>query len=117
MPLGTHIIADIHSVENPEYLKYLENVHSVCIGACREADLTIIDSKFHSFGEGLGVTGIVILAESHLSIHTWPELNFFSLDVYSCGEKDPMVAVDFILRDFQARHYNIQIIKRGNIDG
>lgn len=117
MPLGTHIIVDVYSVENSEYLTYIENIHSVCIGACREAGLTIIDSKFHSFGDDLGVTGIVILSESHLSIHTWPELNFFSLDIYSCGEKDPKVAVDFILKDLQAQYYTVRIIKRGEING
>ena len=49
------------------------------------AELTAVGSLFHSFGEGGGVTGVVVLAESHLSIHTWPEAGYVTLDVYVCN--------------------------------
>lgn len=61
---------------------YLE---TFCRQAVEAAGLTSVGSLFHSFGEGEGVTGVVVLAESHLSLHTWPEDGYVTLDVYVCS--------------------------------
>ena len=83
---GLHLLANMHNVnlEVPA-LRNLEICRSVCISAVNDAGLTIVGDFFHSFGEGGGVTGVVVLAESHVAIHTWPESAYVTLDVFVCN--------------------------------
>lgn len=83
---GLHLLANMHNVnlEVPA-LHNLEICRSVCISAVNDAGLTIVGDFFHSFGEGGGVTGVVVLAESHVAIHTWPESAYVTLDVFVCN--------------------------------
>ena len=60
--------------------------------AARNAGTTFVASKFHHFSEGGGVTGVVLLAESHISIHTWPELEYAAIDIFMCGAVDAHIA-------------------------
>jgi len=61
-----------------------------------------------------GVSGVVILAESHISLHTWPDEGYAALDVYVCGEKaDPEKAIDYILKEFGSAHAHVTELKRG----
>ncbi|MDO5626394.1 MAG: adenosylmethionine decarboxylase [Pseudomonadota bacterium] len=61
------------------------HLEQFCKQAVKTAGLTTVGALFHSFGDGAGVTGVVVLAESHLSIHTWPEDGYVTLDVYVCS--------------------------------
>ena len=83
---GLHLIGDLYGCICDSRLMldaaYLEEF---CKARVAAADLTSGGSLFHSFGEGGGVTGVVVLAESHLSIHTWPEAGYVTLDVYVCN--------------------------------
>ena len=83
---GLHLIGDLHGCRCDARLMhdaaYLEDF---CKRAVADAGLTTVGALFHSFGEGAGVTGVVVLAESHLSIHTWPEAGYVTLDVYVCN--------------------------------
>lgn len=83
---GLHLIGDLYGCLCDSRLMldaaYLE---AFCKARVAAAGLTSVGSLFHSFGEGGGVTGVVVLAESHLSIHTWPELGYVTLDVYVCN--------------------------------
>ena len=83
---GLHLIGDLYGCICDSRLMldaaYLEEF---CKARVAAADLTSVGSLFHSFGEGGGVTGVVVLAESHLSIHTWPESGYVTLDVYVCN--------------------------------
>jgi len=83
---GLHLIGDLYGCLCDSRLMldatYLENFCKECVAA---AGLTSVGTLFHSFGEGGGVTGVVVLAESHLSIHTWPESGYVTLDVYVCN--------------------------------
>lgn len=85
---GLHLIGDLHGCLCDSRLM-LDAAHLE--GYCKErvaaAGLTSVGSLFHSFGEGRGITGVVLLAESHLSIHTWPESCSVTLDVYVCNFK------------------------------
>jgi len=83
---GLHLLANMHhiNVEVPA-LSNLEACRSACIRAVNDAGLTIVGDFFHSFGEGNGVTGVVVLAESHVAIHTWPESAYVTLDVFVCN--------------------------------
>ncbi|GAB1387807.1 adenosylmethionine decarboxylase [Melaminivora sp.] len=83
---GLHLIGDLYGCLCDDRLMldaaYLEDF---CRARVADAGLTTVGSLFHSFGEGGGVTGAVVLAESHLAIHTWPEAGYVTLDVYVCN--------------------------------
>ena len=83
---GTHLLIDLSGAENLDDLPAIET-------ALKEAALaggaTILNSDLHHFEPNGGVSGVVILAESHITIHTWPEKGFAALDVFMCGECDP----------------------------
>lgn len=69
-------------------------------GAARAAGATILNSNFHDFGEGCGYTGIIMLAESHISIHTWPEDQYAAIDIFMCGTCDSDKALDYLKKQF-----------------
>lgn len=83
---GLHLIGDLYECHGDRRLMtdaiWLEDF---CKRAVQDSGLTIVGSLFHSFGDGDGVTGTVVLAESHLALHTWPEDNYVTLDVYVCS--------------------------------
>jgi S-adenosylmethionine decarboxylase proenzyme len=83
------------------------------VGAAEKAKATIVNSTFHTFNP-FGVSGVVVIAESHLTIHTWPEYNFASLDVYTCGEEvDPWIAFEYLKEKFEPKSTSVMEIKRG----
>lgn len=87
---GLHLIADLHDCTcAPAFLLDAAALEHHCIDACRRHGLTVVGRFFHQFadaaGEPSGVTGTVVLAESHLAIHTWPEIGGVTLDVYVCN--------------------------------
>ena len=55
----------------------------------------ILHSYYHPFGDGMGVSGVTVLSESHISIHTWPERSFASIDVFMCGNCDPQTTINY----------------------
>lgn len=83
---GLHLVGDLFGCSSGLNLMIdSEQLEAFCKHAVADANLTTVGSLFHSFGEGEGVTGAVVLAESHLAIHTWPEDNYVTLDVYVCS--------------------------------
>ncbi|THF62028.1 adenosylmethionine decarboxylase [Pseudothauera rhizosphaerae] len=87
---GLHLIADLYRCHcPPELLKDRAVLETLCVDECRAAGLTPLGAYFYQFthddGEKAGVTGTVVLAESHLAIHTWPESGDVTLDVYVCN--------------------------------
>lgn len=87
---GLHIIADLYGCRNHEMLASSARLRETSVAACKEVGLTVLGDRFYQF-EGLvatqvgGATGTVVFAESHLAIHTWPERNGATLDVYVCN--------------------------------
>lgn len=87
---GLHLIADLHGCRCPTgFLLDASGLESFCVAACERHGLTVVGRCFHQFrdeaGKPAGVTGTVVLAESHLALHTWPELAAVTLDVYVCN--------------------------------
>ena len=87
---GLHLIADLHDCRcAPGFLLDATQLQSFCRTACTHHGLTVVGQLFHTFhdaaGQAAGVTGAIVLAESHLAIHTWPEINSVTLDVYVCN--------------------------------
>jgi S-adenosylmethionine decarboxylase len=77
------------------------------------AGARILHSHFHSFGEAMGVTGVVLLAESHISIHTWPEYGFAAADIFMCGDAQPRLALEVIEFALKPASSIVQTIARG----
>ena len=87
---GLHLIADLLDCRCPaDFLLAAPQLEAFCAGACAKHGLTVVGRLFHAFhdvaGNPAGVTGTVVLAESHLAIHTWPEMAGVTLDVYVCN--------------------------------
>ncbi len=87
---GLHLIADLHNCQcPPDRLLDAEQLERYCVDACQRHGLTVVGRLFHTFenanGDPAGITGTVVLAESHLAIHTWPEIASVTLDVYVCN--------------------------------
>lgn len=87
---GTHLLVDFYDAENLQDTKLVEKALRDAAAACGS---TVLQVMLHHFGEGSGVTGIALLAESHMSIHTWPETGFAAIDIFLCGKCDPHKAV------------------------
>ena len=87
---GLHIIADLYNCRKGDFLVSADKLRELCVNACTAAGLTVVGQHFYQFdgadGTQLGgSTGAVVLAESHLAIHTWPERDGATLDVYVCN--------------------------------
>lgn len=83
---GLHLTGDLSDCQcPPERLTDLTALQAICLEAVCAAGLTQVNRLFHQFAPGSGITGVVLLAESHLAVHTWPELAGVTLDVYVCN--------------------------------
>ncbi len=87
---GLHLIADLHDCRcAPGFLLDAAGLETFCVDACQRHGVTVVGRLFHTFhdatGKQAGVTGAVVLAESHLAVHTWPEISSVTLDVYVCN--------------------------------
>lgn len=110
--LGNHLLIELRDC-NPETLKSLEKVKSALVGAAKEASATIIDLSFHEFNP-FGISGMVVIAESHLSIHTWPEYSYAAADIFTCGDViKPDVAASYLIMQFESKNPSIIEVKRG----
>jgi S-adenosylmethionine decarboxylase len=110
-PAGLHVLADMSGIE-PGLLTDCSNIEQLLRGAATAAGAQVLHSHFHGFGEGLGVTGVVLLAESHISIHTWPEDGFAAADIFMCGATDPQRALSLLREALQPTDCAVTNIRR-----
>ncbi len=83
------------------------------VSAARDAKATVIDVSFHEFNP-FGISGVVVIAESHLTIHTWPEYNYAAVDIFTCGDIiKPEVAASYLITEFECKNPSIVEMKRG----
>ncbi len=111
-PAGTHLLADFYGLA-AAVLTDCAHIDALLRAGAEAAGARILHSHFHSFGEAMGVTGVVLLAESHISIHTWPEYGFAAADIFMCGDAQPKLALDVIERALQPASSIVQTIARG----
>ena len=81
--------------------------------AAHAAGATVLHAYYHPFGEGQGVSGVTVLAESHISIHTWPERGYAAIDVFMCGDCDPNLTVPILTEAFRPGRIETRLFKRG----
>ena len=82
--LGRHLLLELHDCSS-EILNNLETVKAALVEAAKRAEATIIDVVFHEFNP-FGISGVVVISESHLAIHIWPENRYAAIDIFTCGE-------------------------------
>ncbi|MES2902095.1 MAG: adenosylmethionine decarboxylase [Pseudomonadota bacterium] len=111
-PAGIHLLADFYGVAADKLLAPSQ-IDSLLRAGAEAAGARILHSYFHSFGEAMGVTGVLLLAESHISIHTWPEFGFAAADIFMCGNAQPQLALQVIEHALQPTSRIVQTIARG----
>lgn len=109
---GTHLLADFHGVE-PDRLACAQTLERQLRAAALAAGATILSSHFHRFGEGQGVTGVLLLAESHMTVHTWPEHGFAAVDIFMCGQAAPQRALAVLRTAIAAQAVTVETVARG----
>jgi len=109
---GTHLLVDLWEATN---LGDPDLIDSTLREAALAAGATILHSHFHHFSPNGGVSGVVVLAESHISIHTWPERDFAAIDIFMCGACDPHLAVEVLQRTFKAARVVLDEQRRGRV--
>jgi S-adenosylmethionine decarboxylase len=119
---GIHLLGEWYgcAVDSPPMTR-ADALRDACLGAVERAGLTIVGERFHQFLPQ-GVTGAVILAESHLAIHTWPEMGSVTVDVYVCNyTTDNTAKANRLFHELEAAfgpgRTHFQVIHRGGIDG
>jgi len=112
--LGRHVLAEICGCDF-DILNDIDKVEEIMVNAALEAGAEVRECVFHKFSPQ-GVSGVVVISESHLAIHTWPELGYAAVDVFTCGEKvDPWDACNYLNDHFCAKHMTAKELKRGII--
>jgi spermidine synthase len=112
--LGRHILVEFNGC-SPEALNDVEVIESAMVDAARKAGATVIQSTFHHFSP-FGVSGVVVIQESHLAIHTWPEYGYAAVDLFTCGETvDPWISFDHLKQAFSARGDSSIEMHRGSL--
>jgi S-adenosylmethionine decarboxylase len=84
--------------------------------AADAAGAHVLFGHFHHFGEHQGVTGVLLLQESHLSIHSWPEFGYAAIDIFMCGDARPQAAADSLLQSLQPAAHRLQSVARGPLE-
>lgn len=107
---GRHMIADFWGAERLDDIAHIE---AALTQAAKAADATILSMDLHHFTPNDGVSGVAVLAESHISIHTWPEKGFAALDVFMCGTARPARAIEVLQTYLKPNSVSVTEQKRG----
>lgn len=111
--LGNHILVEFMGCD-PHVMNDVSSIERDMVGAAQKAGATVINSTFHHFSP-YGVSGVVVIQESHLAIHTWPEYGYAAVDLFTCGEMDAWISFDYLKEKFGAKQYSALEMKRGAI--
>ena len=107
---GTHLLIDFWEASHLDDTAIVERALREAVEACHA---TLLHIHVRAFSENGGVSGIAVLAESHMSVHTWPEIGYAAFDVFMCGQCDPHAAVPVLRRRFRPRREAVEVLKRG----
>ncbi|MDK2919102.1 MAG: S-adenosylmethionine decarboxylase [Candidatus Petromonas sp.] len=113
--LGRHILAEFYNC-NEEILNDHTLIEKYMVDAAEKSNATVVKSCFHMFNPW-GVSGVVVIQESHLTIHTWPELGYASVDLFTCGDEvNPWIAFEHLKDKLQAERTETIEVPRGMVD-
>lgn len=110
--LGRQLMVELYGC-NPDILNDVDGVAEAMESAAHVSGATVVEKVFHHFNP-YGVSGVVVIAESHLAIHTWPEYGYAAVDLFTCGEDvDPYKGFDYLKEVLQAGNLSVTEMKRG----
>jgi S-adenosylmethionine decarboxylase len=110
--LGRHLLVELHDCDK-EALNDLGLIRDVMVKAAIDCGAVVLGESFHRFSPQ-GVSGVVIIAESHLSIHTWPEYGYAAVDIFTCGTfVNPEKAAEVIIEKLGSKNHSVMEIPRG----
>ncbi len=113
--LGKHLLLELKDCDK-EVLNDISLLKSVLLAAAGEAGATVLGNSFHRFNPH-GVSGVVIISESHLCIHTWPEHGYAAVDIFTCGDSvQPQKAAEILISKLGSKNHSILEVQRGTLD-
>ena len=107
---GLHYLIDMWNVEYQESQKYISNL---LVNAAEAGKATVLNVHTHHFGKDYGISGLAILAESHISVHTWPERDYIAFDIFMCGKTYPDLSLNYLKNELKPEKIKVKKIKRG----
>lgn len=107
---GVHLIVDLHGADRLDDIDHIEATLRRCVDAARA---TLLHIHLHHFQPSGGVSGVAVLAESHISVHTWPEVGYAALDIFMCGSAEPDKCIPVLREAFAAKHVGVSELLRG----
>lgn len=110
---GKHLLIDLWGASHLDDINYIRTTLENIVNEC---NATLLHIHLHQFTENGGISGVALLAESHVSIHTWPERDYAALDVFMCGQVSPAAAVPVLRKAFQPTSLQVKNYKRGITD-
>jgi S-adenosylmethionine decarboxylase len=108
--IGSHCIVDLWGASHIADAKWLTHALEA---ASTAAGATLLNIFLHEFPSSGGITGVALLAESHMSIHTWPEKGYAAIDVFMCGRADPKLALNVLILQLKPTHSSVKYLARG----
>jgi len=113
--LGNHLIVEMYDC-NEEFINNAQGIEEALVKAVEISGAKIVQSVVHQFNPH-GISGVVVIEESHFSVHTWPEYGYCALDIFTCGDEiDYHSALQYLKEEFQARNLSVTEMKRGMLD-
>lgn len=110
LSVGVHLLADFWYGKIIEETKKIEEILRQSVREANNSPLEVVVHKFHP----QGLTGVILLAESHIAVHSWPEMNYLAVDIFTCGKKsNPHQALQYLKKVWQPKKVKIIEIKRG----
>ncbi len=109
---GTHLILDLWGADRLDDLAIMEQAMREAV---IEAGATLLHIHLHHFTPNGGISGVAVLAESHISVHSWPERGYAAFDVFMCGDAEPEKAIAVLSRHFTPEAINVHTILRGEV--
>ncbi len=109
---GTHLLIDLWGAKGLDDLDRIDRAMRDCVETCKA---TLLHIHLHHFTPNYGVSGVAVLAESHISVHTWPEREYAAFDVFMCGDSMPEKAVDVLKQAFNPERAEVKSELRGRV--
>jgi len=113
--LGNHLLVELYNCE-ANVINDVLRIEELLLEAVKISGATTLNSTFHKFSPH-GVSGVVVISESHFSIHTWPEYGYCALDIFTCGDEiNSHLALEYLKKEFRAGNISVTEVKRGILD-
>jgi S-adenosylmethionine decarboxylase proenzyme len=109
--LGRHVLLELHQCP-ADLLKAGQQLEACLKTAAEKMGATVVTSNFHQFAP-YGISGVVIIQESHLTLHTWPEHGYAAVDIFTCGDIDLEAGINYLVAAFEAQRSDWQLYERG----